>query len=75
MPMEMPKEVLLVDDSPGDIRLMREALRNASQDIHLHVAADGLEALAFLNRQGMYARSPRPELILLDLNPSRDKRT
>jgi chemotaxis family two-component system response regulator Rcp1 len=65
---EPPKEVLLVDDSPGDIRLMREALRNANPDIHLHVATDGLEALAFLNQQGAYAKSPRPELILLDLN-------
>jgi two-component system, chemotaxis family, response regulator Rcp1 len=64
----MPKEMLLVDDSPGDVRLMREALRGVNEDIHLHVATDGVEALAFLNRQGMYANSPRPELILLDLN-------
>jgi chemotaxis family two-component system response regulator Rcp1 len=68
MPKEMPREVLLVDDSPGDVRLMQEALRDANQDIHLHVATDGVEALAFLNQQGMHANSPRPELILLDLN-------
>jgi chemotaxis family two-component system response regulator Rcp1 len=68
MPKEMPKEVLLVDDSPGDVRLMQEALHGVNEDIHLHVATNGIEALAFLDRQGMYSNSPRPELILLDLN-------
>jgi two-component system, chemotaxis family, response regulator Rcp1 len=68
MPKELLKEVLLVDDSPGDVRLMREALRDANREIHLHVAADGVEAIAFLTKQGMYAEATRPELILLDLN-------
>ena len=61
-------EVLLVEDSPGDVRLTREALREANRSIHLHVAADGVEAMAFLRRKGPHAGAPRPDLILLDLN-------
>jgi CheY-like chemotaxis protein len=61
-------EVLLVEDSPGDIRLTREAFREANQSIRLHVAADGLEAIAFLRKEGVHAQAPRPNLILLDLN-------
>lgn len=64
----MPIEVLLVEDSPGDVRLTQEAFRDANRAIHLHVAADGVEAMAFLRREGTYARAPRPDLILLDLN-------
>ena len=64
----MPIEVLLVEDSPGDVRLTKEAFREANQAIHLHVASDGVEAMAFLRREGVHARAPRPELILLDLN-------
>jgi two-component system, chemotaxis family, response regulator Rcp1 len=64
----MTMEVLLVEDSPGDVRLTREALREANKSIHLHVAADGVEALAFLRHQGTHLRAPRPDLILLDLN-------
>lgn len=64
----MPIEVLLVEDSPGDVRLTREALRDANTSVHLHVAADGVEALAFLKREGSHAHAPRPDLILLDLN-------
>ena len=63
-----PIEVLLVEDSPGDARLTREALRDANTSIHLHVAADGVEAMAFLRREGVNANAPRPDLILLDLN-------
>jgi len=63
-----PLEVLLVEDSPGDVRLTREAFRNANRAIRLHVASDGVEALAFLNQKGVHADSPRPDLILLDLN-------
>lgn len=63
-----PVEVLLVEDSPGDARLTREALREANPMIHLHVASDGVEAMAFLRREGASARAPRPDLILLDLN-------
>ena len=60
--------VLLVEDSPGDVRLTREAFRDASVAVVLHVACDGLEALAFLHRTGEQADAPRPDLILLDLN-------
>src|SRR5258708_5144088 len=61
-------DVLLVEDSPGDVRLTREALREANPTIHLHVAFDGVEAMAFLRKEGDHVRSPRPDLILLDLN-------
>lgn len=63
-----PIEVLLVEDSPGDVRLTQEALHEANRAIHLHVAFDGVEAMAFLTREGSNARAPRPDLILLDLN-------
>jgi chemotaxis family two-component system response regulator Rcp1 len=71
----MPKEVLLVEDSPGDVRLTKEAFRDANSSIHLHVASDGVEAMAFLRREGAHTRAPRPDLILLDLNlPKMDGR-
>jgi CheY-like chemotaxis protein len=63
-----PIEILLVEDSPGDIRLTREALRDAKVRNNLHVALDGIEAMAFLNRDGAQTDAPRPDLILLDLN-------
>src|ERR1035437_1795496 len=70
-----PTEVLLVEDSPGYVRLTREAFRDAKVPIHLHVASDGLEALAFLRKEGAYTGVPRPDLILLDLNlPKMDGR-
>src|SRR5579863_1879037 len=68
-------EVLLVEDSPGDVRLTQEAFREANQSIHLHVASDGVEAMAFLRQEGVHSQAPRPELILLDLNlPKMDGR-
>jgi CheY-like chemotaxis protein len=68
-------EVLLVEDSPGDVRLTQEAFRDANKAIHLHVAVDGVEAMSFLRREGAYADVPRPDLILLDLNlPKMDGR-
>src|SRR5271156_6910580 len=71
----MPTEVLLVEDSPGDVRLTKEAFRDANQSIHLHVACDGVEAMAFLKHQGAYVDAPRPGIILLDLNlPKMDGR-
>jgi len=71
----MPLEVLLVEDSPGDVRLTQEAFRDANQAIRLHVATDGVEAMAFLKHEGIHAQSPRPDLILLDLNlPKMDGR-
>lgn len=63
-----PMDVLLIEDSPGDVRLTQEVFRNAERSIHLHVATDGIEALAFLRRDGIHTAAPRPDLILLDLN-------
>jgi two-component system, chemotaxis family, response regulator Rcp1 len=62
------KEVLLVEDSPGDVRLTREAFRDADGSVNLHVATDGVDAMAFLRQEGVYVHAPRPDLILLDLN-------
>ena len=64
----VPTLVLLVDDSPGDVRLIREAFHDVNQDVYLHVAPDGVEAMEFLKRQGPHVHAPRPDLILLDLN-------
>jgi two-component system, chemotaxis family, response regulator Rcp1 len=64
-------EILLVEDHPGDVRLTREVLREQKVGNELHVVADGLEALAFLRREGPYAEAPRPDLVLLDLDLSR----
>jgi two-component system response regulator len=63
-----PIEVLLVEDNPGDIRLTREAFKDARLHINLSVTTDGMAAMAFLNREGDHAAAPRPDLILLDLN-------
>jgi CheY-like chemotaxis protein len=63
-----PIEILLVEDNPGDVRLTQEALREGKVRNHLHVAADGVEAMAFLRREGQHAQAPQPDLILLDLN-------
>jgi CheY-like chemotaxis protein len=71
----MPIEVLVVEDSLGDVRLLKEAFREANREIKLHVACNGIEALAFLARTGEHAHAPRPDLILLDLNlPKMDGR-
>ena len=71
----MPIEVLLIEDNPGDVRLTKEAFRVANRAVHLHVATDGVEALAFLQRTGTQTGVPRPDLILLDLNlPKMDGR-
>ena len=68
-------EVLLVEDSPGDVRLTQEALNDSKININLQVARDGIEAMSFLRQEGEYANSPRPDLILLDLNlPRKDGR-
>ncbi len=63
-----PVEILLVEDSPGDVQLTIEALRDAEVHNHLHVTTDGEEALRFLRREPPYADAPRPDLVLLDLN-------
>jgi len=68
-------QVLLVEDSPGDVRLTREAFRDANMAIQLHVVPDGVEATQFLKQTGAYIHAPRPDLILLDLNlPKMDGR-
>src|SRR5580693_3455888 len=68
-------EVLLVEDSPGDVRLTLEAFKDAKVHVNLNVASDGAEAMDFLNREGEHANAPRPDLILLDLNlPKKDGR-
>ena len=70
-----PIQLLLVEDSPGDVRLTREAFKDAKIHITLHVAPDGVDAMAFLKREGKHAGAPRPDLILLDLNlPKKDGR-
>ena len=60
--------ILLVEDNPGDVRLIMEAFRDYKESIELDVVEDGVEALAFLRREGRYADALRPDLILLDLN-------
>ena len=72
----MTPEVLLVEDSAADVRLTQEAFRDANMSVHLHVASDGIEAMAFLRKHGAHAHAPRPDLIiLLDLNlPKMDGR-
>jgi two-component system, chemotaxis family, response regulator Rcp1 len=67
--------VLLVEDSPGDVRLTQEAFREANPSVYLHVANDGVEAMIFLRNQGSHVHAPRPDMILLDLNlPKMDGR-
>ena len=68
-------EILLVEDNPGDARLTIEAMREAKMSNRIHVAEDGVEAMEFLRNQGRFKDSPRPDLILLDLNlPKKDGR-
>jgi len=68
-------KVLLVEDNPGDVRLTKEAFREAKLKVDLTVVEDGVEALAFLRKQGEYSSATRPDLILLDLNlPKKDGR-
>jgi CheY-like chemotaxis protein len=67
-PSGRPIEILLVEDNPGDVRLTIEGLKEGKVRNNLHVAKDGVEALAFLRREANYADAVRPDLILLDLN-------
>ena len=70
-----PVEILLVEDNPGDVRLAEEALRDAKMSNNLNVVSDGVEALAYLRREGRHINAPRPDLVLLDLNlPKKDGR-
>ena len=71
----IPIEILLVEDSPGDARLAQEGLKDSKVLNSLHVVGDGVEAMAFLRKQGKYKDVPRPGLVLLDLNlPKKDGR-
>jgi CheY-like chemotaxis protein len=70
-----PIEILLVEDDAGDVRLTREAFKDARVLISLNVARDGEEAMEYLFHKGKYADAPRPDLVLLDLNlPRKDGR-
>lgn len=64
----MARQILIVEDNPGDVRLMREALRDTLPDIQIQVASDAEDALAYLRREGVYAGASRPNLIFLDFN-------
>ena len=67
-PQDASAEILIVDDNAGDVRLLKEALRESGIASTIHVTTDGEQAMAFLKREGRYSDSPRPSLILLDLN-------
>lgn len=70
-----PIEILLVEDSPTDVLLAREALEYSKLINNLHVVEDGVKAMEFLHRVGQYSEMPRPDLVLLDLNlPRKDGR-
>lgn len=70
-----PIEILLVEDSAGDVRLTQEALKEGKVRNRLSVAVDGVEAMQFLRHEGQFSDAPRPDLILLDLNlPRKDGR-
>jgi CheY-like chemotaxis protein len=71
--MGAPRQILLVEDNPGDVDLTRECLESSSNRVH--VAQDGIEALRFMRKQGPHQYAPRPDLVLLDLNlPRKDGR-
>lgn len=68
-------DILLVEDNPGDARLAKRALERSKIRNQLHIVQDGVQAMAFLKRQGAYTAAPRPDVILLDLNlPKKDGR-
>ena len=68
-------DILLVDDNPGDVRLTLEAFKDAHVHNRIHVARDGVEAMAFLRREAPFVAAPRPDIVLLDLNmPRKDGR-
>ncbi len=75
MVIEKTINILLVEDNPADVRLTQEAFKETTIKNHLHVVRDGAEALAFLAQTGRFSDSPRPDMILLDLNlPKKDGR-
>jgi two-component system response regulator len=71
----MPIEILLIEDNPGDVELTKIALEDSKISVNLNIVEDGVEAIAFLRREGKYANVPHPDIILLDLNlPKKDGR-
>ncbi len=73
--MKTEPEVLLVDDNPADIDLTSDVLAKSKRHFHVHAVSDGVEAIAYLRRQGKYAQAPAPDLVVLDLNlPRKDGR-
>lgn len=69
-------EILLVDDNPADTDLTSEVLAHSGYPTHIHAVADGVEATAFLRREGKYANEPAPDFVILDLSlPKKDGRT
>jgi CheY-like chemotaxis protein len=70
-----PIEILLIEDNPADVRLTKEAFKEARVRNNIHVVQDGDSALAFVQQKAPYQDAPRPDLILLDLNlPKKDGR-
>lgn len=68
-----PFQILLIEDDPGDVELLKIALEDSILKMNLHVVQDGAQAMDFLHRVGFCADVPRPDLILLDLNlPRKD---
>ena len=68
-------EILLIEDNPGDVRLIKEAFKGGKLINNLHVVGDGVEALAYLKKQGKFTDGLTPDLIILDLNlPKKDGR-
>ncbi|RAM50932.1 response regulator [Mastigocladus laminosus UU774] len=71
----MPIEILLIEDNPGDVELTKIALEDSKISVNLNVVEDGVEAIAFLRREGKYTQVPHPDIVLLDLNlPKKDGR-
>ncbi len=71
----MPIEILLIEDNPGDVELTKIALEDSKISVNLNIVEDGVEAIAFLRREGKYANVPYPDIVLLDLNlPKKDGR-
>jgi CheY-like chemotaxis protein len=70
-----PVRILIAEDNPADVRLIQEVMRDSKILNEIHAVPDGVEALAFLRREGRYSEVPRPHLIFLDLNmPKKDGR-
>ena len=75
MSLKSVKKLLLVEDNPIDTQRTQEAFRDINKAVELHVASDGLEAMAFLHQEGVHADAPRPDMILMELNlPKMDGR-